>query len=279
MDVRNLGGRTVLVTGAASGIGRATALACARRGASLVVCDRNEEGLAETEREIRNLGREVLAQRVDVARSEEVSALADRVHAKFQAVDLLVNNAGVGLGALFLETSLEDWEWVTRINLFGVIHGCHFFLPAMVSRGRGGHVVNVSSAAAYAPLPVQSAYAATKFAVLGLSEVLRAELATFGIGVTAVCPGFINTGIVESSRLRGVAADPENRRRTLDFYRRRNYGPERVASNILKAVQRNRPLAPVSTEAWLLHWGMRFAPGLLRWGNRKLAGRALAGGQ
>ncbi|MEN8376219.1 MAG: SDR family NAD(P)-dependent oxidoreductase [Gemmatimonadota bacterium] len=276
MEVRDLGGKVALVTGAACGIGRETALACARRGADLVICDVDEARLAETEQEIRGLGREVLARRVDVASRDEVGELAEAVHQEIEAVDLLVNNAGVGLGGLFLDTPLEDWEWIARINLFGVIHGCHFFLPAMLKRGRGGHVVNLASAAAYAPLPAQSAYAATKFAVLGLSETLRAELAASGIGVTAVCPGFINTSIVETSRLRGVVADPENRRRTRAFYRRRSYGPERVASNILKAVQRNRAVAPISPEAWLAYFGMRLVPGLFRWTNSKLVARALS---
>jgi NAD(P)-dependent dehydrogenase (short-subunit alcohol dehydrogenase family) len=276
VDFRDLAGKTALVTGAASGIGKETALACARRGAHLVICDVEESGLGETEREIRDLGRDVLARRVDVGRSEDVQALAEVVHARVEAVDLLVNNAGVGLGALFLDTTLEDWEWITRVNLFGVIHGCHFFVPAMVRRRRGGHVVNVASAAAYAPLPAQSAYAATKFAVLGLSEVLRSELAPFGIGVTAVCPGFINTPIVESARLRGVVGKPEYRRRTIAFYQRRNYSPQRVAAKILRAVQRNRPLAPVSLEAWVLYYGMRLAPWLFRYASRTMASQAIA---
>ena len=276
MDVSDLNGRTVLVTGAASGIGKATALACARRGASLVICDVDDARLAETEAEISNLRRAVLARRVDVGSSAEMERFAEEVHRDQGAVDLLVNNAGVGLGGLFLETSLEDWEWIARINLFGVIHGCRFFVPEMVKRGGGGHVVNVASAAAYAPLPAQSAYAATKFAVLGLSETLRAELGASGIGVTAICPGFINTSIVETSRLRGIAADPETHRRAIAFYRRRGYGPERVAQKILKAVKRDRAVAPVSPEAWGMYYGMRLAPGFLRWLNRKLAAKTLA---
>jgi NAD(P)-dependent dehydrogenase (short-subunit alcohol dehydrogenase family) len=275
MDVRKLHGKTALITGAASGIGRATAIACASRGARLVICDQNEEGMAETEREARALGSEVLARRVDVGKREEVEALAAAVHAEIEAVDLLVNNAGVGLGGSFLDTPLDDWEWIARINLFGVIHGCHFFIPPMVKRGCGGHVVNVSSAAGFAPLPAQSAYATTKFAVLGLSESMRPELAAAGIGVTAVCPGFINTPIVQSSRLHGVAADPKNQQRAATFYQRRNYGPERVAKNILKAVQRNRAVAPISAEAWLMHYAMRFVPGLLRSVNRQIATRAM----
>jgi NAD(P)-dependent dehydrogenase (short-subunit alcohol dehydrogenase family) len=219
----------------------------------------------------------VLARRVDVAEPEEMRAFAEAVHGEVAAVDLLVNNAGVGLGGLFLDTPLEDWEWIVRINLLGVVHGCHFFLPWMVERGRGGHVVNVASMSGYLCLPAQSAYAATKFAVLGLSEGLRAELGPFGIGVTAVCPGFIDTPIVESSRLRGVAADPANRARAIAFYRRRSYGPERVARRLLAAVQRNRAVAPVSAEAWVAYAGMRLTPGVLRWAMGRIARRALRG--
>ena len=147
MDTTNLTGKWVMVTGAASGIGRETALEAARRGASLALCDLNETGLEETAREIRGLGREVLTRRVDVARAEEMAAFAEAVHAQVDAVDLLVNNAGVGLGGGFLDTSLKDWDWIVGINLNGVVHGCHYFLPNMVRRGRGGHVVIVSSVA------------------------------------------------------------------------------------------------------------------------------------
>ena len=278
MNVRDLSGRAVLVTGAASGIGKQTALALARRGASLAVCDVDEAGLSAVEQEISALGRDVLAKRVDVGDREDMEAFAADVHGRFGALAILVNNAGVGLGGLFLDTTLEDWDWVTRINLLGVVHGCHYFLPAMIEAGSGGHVVNVASAAGYMPLPAQSAYAATKFAVLGLSEALRAEIAQYGIGVTAVCPGFIDTQIVETARVRGIVADPLTQQRARAFYRWRGYTAERVAHRILTAVQRNRAVAPVSLEAWLMYYGMRLMPGALRWTNRKLATRALAAG-
>ena len=271
MDVRDLSGATALVTGAGSGIGREIARACARRGARLVICELDETRLKEAERDLRGLGCDVLARRVDVGSRTEMEGFAAGVHREWGPVDLLVNNAGVGLGAMFLDTTLEDWEWIVRTNFFGVVHGCHFFVPDMVKRGRPGHVINVASAAAYAPLPAQSAYAATKFAVLGLSVAMHVELRHAGIGVTAVCPGFIDTPIVERARLRGVAADPQNRRRTAAFYRRRGYGPERVARNTLRAVQRNRAVAPISLEAWGLYYASRFAPGLLRWVNGQLA--------
>jgi len=271
VNVRELNGATALVTGAGSGIGRALALACARRGARLAICELDETRLGEAEGDLRGLGCEVLARRVDVGSRTEMEDFAADVHREWGPVDLLVNNAGVGLGGMFLDTTLEDWEWIARTNLFGVVHGCHFFVPAMVKRGRPGHVVNVASAAAYAPLPAQSAYAATKSAVLGLSVAMQAELRHARIGVTAVCPGFIDTPIVERSRLRGVTADAKTRERTATFYRRRGYGPERVARNILRAVQRNRVVAPISVEAWGLYYASRVAPGLLRWVNGQLA--------
>jgi NAD(P)-dependent dehydrogenase (short-subunit alcohol dehydrogenase family) len=274
MDVRDLKGATALVTGAASGIGRETAYALARRGADLAICDVDEPGLAESERRIRELGRAVLARRVDVADRAAMSAFAEEVHRGVEAVDLLVNNAGVAVGARFLDTPLEDWEWVVRINLFGVVHGCHFFVPPMVRRRRPGHVVNVASMIGFVATSPLAAYAATKFAVVGLSEALREELRPFGIGVTAVCPGIIDTAIPRTARLRGEAADPARRERMMEFYRRRGYGPERVAENVLRAVQRDRAIAPISPEAWAFYYLKRLVPGLLPWLNRRLAARS-----
>jgi NAD(P)-dependent dehydrogenase (short-subunit alcohol dehydrogenase family) len=269
VETSSLAGRTVLVTGAGSGIGQATALLAARRGADLVVCDLDEGGLAETEAEARSLGREVLARRVDVANRDQMTEFAAAVGESLGAVDLLVNNAGVGLGAKFLDTELADWDWIVSINLMGVVHGCKLFVPAMVERGAGGHVVNVSSVAGYLASPPLAAYSTTKFGVLGLSEALREELQPHGIGVTAICPGLINTPITTSSRMRGIAADPARRERMRAMYERRNYGPDRVARNILKAVQRDRVVAPVSPEAWFAYGLKRLSPRLAGWVVRK----------
>jgi len=275
MDVRTLDGKAVVVTGAASGIGRATALACAQRGARLMICDLDETGLAATADQARRLGREVLARRVDVADRDAVRAFADAVHAEVEAVDLLVNNAGVGIGGGFLHTGLADWDWIVSINLMGVVYGCHAFIPNMVARGRGGHVANVASAAGYVASAALAAYSTTKFAVVGLSEALRDELAPHRIGVTAVCPGVINTPITRNARLLGPDATPEARRRMIALYERRNYGPERVAAGILRAVQRNRAVAPISPEAWGMYLLKRLTPNLLMWLQRQAAARAL----
>jgi NAD(P)-dependent dehydrogenase (short-subunit alcohol dehydrogenase family) len=274
MDTSNLHGRMVLVTGAGSGIGRETALLAARRGADLAICDVDDAGLAEVEAGARALGRDVLARHVDVADREQMRAFAEAVHAQAGAVDLLVNNAGVGLAAGLLDTEPEDWDWIVSINLMGVVHGCQCFVPKMVERGAGGHVANLSSMAGFHASPALVAYSTTKFAVLGLSEALREELRPHGIGVTAICPGVINTPITVNTRMRGRATDPQVQERLRALYKRRNYGPERVAKNILKAVERNRSVAPVAAEAWVTYAIKRASPRLAGWAARRLADAA-----
>jgi NAD(P)-dependent dehydrogenase (short-subunit alcohol dehydrogenase family) len=174
------------------------------------------------------------------------------------ALDILVNNAGVGLGARFLDTTLEDWEWVLQINLWGVIHGCHFFVPAMVKRKAGGHVVNVASAAGLLAMAELSAYSTSKFAVVGLSEALRDELEPHGICVSTICPGLINTAITRTSPLRGNATPPRDE--LVALYEKRNYGPEKVARAIVDAVNARRGIVPVTPEAWFVYGVKRAFP-------------------
>ena len=276
MDVRDLSGRWALVTGAGSGIGRATALAFAARGAHLALCDINEEGLGETLAQLPRNGAQALHMRLDVASADAVASFADQVHQQTPAVDILMNNAGIGIGARMLETPLAEWERIVSINLMGVVHGCQSFVPQMVERGRGGHVVNVASVAGYAATQLLAAYSATKFAVLGLSEALREEVAPSGVGVTALCPGLINTPITRNSQMFGVADTRASRDQLIKGYERRGYGPERVAEGVLKAIQRNRAVAPISPEAWFLYWLKRFAPNATRWLSARASARQLA---
>src|SRR5262249_35430099 len=203
LKTNNLTDRIVVITGAGGGIGRELALLCARRGADLALCDIDDAAIAETAEAARKLGAEVLTSRVDVSDAEAMTRFAEATFARFGRVDLVVNNAAVGLVGGFLDTSRKDWEWLIGINLMGVVHGCDAFVRTMVESGRGGHVVNLSSAAGLLANPQLSAYSATKFAVFGFSEALRMELKPHGIGVTAVCPGIINTGIAQTTPIRG----------------------------------------------------------------------------
>lgn len=256
-------GKLALVTGAASGIGRATAKALAAKGARVIVCDVNEPGLAEIAGE---LGRScVFAELVDVSDEEAMRSLADKVHSQHGPLDILVNNAGVGISSSVLNTTLEDWDWVININLKGVVHGLHFFLPKMVERNTRAHVVNVSSLAGFFVCSGLSAYLATKFAVFGLSEVTREDLRGTPIGVSTICPGIIKTNITLSTRYRGVD-DVDAVKKQIDAaYVKRNFGPERVAAAIVKGIQKNRKIIPVSPEAWFLYYINRFNVPLSRW--------------
>ncbi|WP_326797032.1 SDR family oxidoreductase [Streptomyces sp. NBC_01808] len=261
------GGRLVLITGAGSGIGRATAFAFAEAGARIVAADIDAEGAATTAELCRMIGAaEAWPEVVDVADEEAMEKFAERVAASYGVVDVLVNNAGIGLSGPFLDTSTADWRRVLDVNLWGVIHGCRLFGRQMAERGQGGHIVNTASAAAYAPSRTLPAYATSKAAVLMLSECLRAELSGQGIGVSAVCPGFVHTNITATTRFAGVSEEEEQRRRKSAhrWYGKRNYPAEKVADAVLRAVARNQAVVPVTPEARGSRLLSRFAPRALR---------------
>ncbi|MFD7397667.1 SDR family oxidoreductase [Streptomyces virginiae] len=260
-------GQLVLVTGAASGIGRATAFAFAEAGARVVAVDRDAEGAARTADMSRLVGAaEAWAECVDVSDEQAMEKLAAKVAAEYGIVDVLVNNAGIGLSGSFLDTTAEDWKKVLDVNLWGVIHGCRIFGKQMAERGQGGHIVNTASAAAYLPSRTLPAYSTSKAAVLMLSECLRAELASKSIGVSAICPGIVNTNITATSRFAGVDEAEEKRRqeRSSRLYGLRNFPPEKVADAILRAVVRNEAVVPVTPESKGALWMSRFAPRALR---------------
>lgn len=260
--LREFSGRQVLVTGAASGIGRATALAFAEQGASLILADLNLDGAERTALLARLHGVSAWACRVDVGDGVAMRTFADGVEDAFGLPDIIINNAGIGMAGGLLHTSEQDWERILRVNLWGLIHGIRLFGERMVQSGNGGHIVNVASAAAFTPSRTFPAYATTKAAALMLSECARAEFSRFDIGVTAVCPGFVDTGIALSTQYTGVNADEQQRRReqAAKLYQRRGFTPEKVAAAIVQAVRRNRPLALVGVEAQGARWMSRFMP-------------------
>ncbi|MEU2052965.1 SDR family oxidoreductase [Streptomyces bungoensis] len=261
------GGQLVLVTGAGGGIGRATALAFARAGARVVAVDRDAATAARTAEEARLSGApEAWAEPADVSDEQAMEKLAEKVHRTYGVLDVLVNNAGIGMAGSFLTTTTDDWRAVLDVNLWGVIHGCRLFGARMAERGQGGHIVNIASAAAYQPSRALPAYSTSKAAVLMLSECLRAELAAQDIGVTAVCPGLVNTGITATARFTGVDAAEERRRqqRAARLYGLRNYPPEKVAAAVLDAVAGDKAVVPVTPEAKGAHLLSRYLPGVLR---------------
>lgn len=261
------GGRLVLVTGAGSGIGRATALAFAAAGARLIAVDVDGARAESTAEAAKRAGApQVWAETADVGDQRQMEELAARVGARHGAVDVLVNNAGIGVSGPFLDTSVEDWKRTLDVNLWGVIHGCRLFGKQMADRGQGGHIVNVASDAAYQPTRLLPAYGTSKAAVLMLSECLRAELAGRSIGVTAICPGPVDTDITRTARFVGLdeAGQERRRARVARLYKLRNYPPEKAAKAIMLAVVRNRAVVPVTPEAHGMRALSRIAPRVLR---------------
>lgn len=263
-----LHGKVAVVTGAASGIGRALALVLAGRGCSLALGDVDAAGLAETARRVEALGRRATAHAVDVADWEAVVAFAAETVAAHGGVDLVVNNAGVSVTGTLEEQSIEDLRWIVGVNLWGVVHGCKAFLPHLRQRPEG-HLVNVSSLFGLIGLPTQSSYCATKFGVRGFSEALWAELADARIGVTVVHPGGVRTNIVRASR----TADPDTKARMVERFERQAIDPAVVAEQIARGVERGALRVRVCRETYVVDWAKRLFPSavhhLVRAGYRR----------
>jgi NAD(P)-dependent dehydrogenase (short-subunit alcohol dehydrogenase family) len=260
--VEQLQGRLALVTGAASGIGAATARALGAHGARVLLVDRDGEG---ADRVAASIGG-AQSFSCDVSDEGAMEQLANAVFDAHGVPQIVVNNAGIGIAGAFLDTGFEEWRRIVAINLMGVVHGCRLFGRAMRDQGEGGQIVNTASAAAFAPNRTLPAYSSTKAAVLMLSECLRAELEPWGIGVTAVCPGFVATNITRTTRWVGRSEDEQQRLAgyVTDSYQRRNFSPERVAAEIVAAIGADVPVAVITPEAKLMHALSRFAPGVLR---------------
>ncbi|HET9930804.1 MAG TPA: SDR family NAD(P)-dependent oxidoreductase [Polyangiaceae bacterium] len=255
--------RVVVISGAASGIGRATALAFARRSDELELVDVNESGLARVREESLAAGaRRVATTHVDVAKEESVSAFAQAFAQRNARCDVLVNNAGVLVAGGFLETEVEDWNFVFDVNLLGAVLLTRALLPGMLG-ARQGHVINVASASAFWNPSALTAYGCSKYALVGLSEALRQEVSPQGVRVTAICPSLIATPIVDHMRLRGSLDENESRRRMRDYLERHAPKPDLVAQAIVKASMRDVAVVPVGGAAWMLYYLKRLAPGAL----------------
>jgi NAD(P)-dependent dehydrogenase (short-subunit alcohol dehydrogenase family)/pimeloyl-ACP methyl ester carboxylesterase len=262
------GDTLVSVTGAGSGIGRATALEFARLGAELVISDVNEAGVKETAAAIESRGGVAHPYALDVADADAVERFAEQVCAEHGVPDVVVNNAGVGHTGMFLDTPRSEYDRVLNINFGGVVNCCRSFGRRLVDRGTGGHVVNVSSMAAYSPQQSMNAYATSKAAVFMFGDCLRAELDQAGVGLTTICPGFIDTNIVHTTRFdvpANKAAKVEARRQQIEkAFTARRYGPEKVAKAIVSSVRKNTAIRPVAPEAYVVYGVSRLLPQVMR---------------
>ena len=249
MEIR---GKKTFITGAASGIGRATAIKMGGLGARLFLLDINADGLEETHRAIEESGGEVcLARVLDVSDYKAFKGLADEIHTGFGSLDIMANIAGVALFSQVEDMTHDQWERIVNVNLWGPFHGIECFVPEMVRAGRGGHLLSVSSTAGIIGLPWHVAYAGTKHALVGSSEVLRFDLRKHNIGVSVILPGAVKTGIVQTTV---INADEEACRKSRALFGRYAISPEKVADLIVEAIERNKFMVITSADIKLLYF-------------------------
>jgi NAD(P)-dependent dehydrogenase (short-subunit alcohol dehydrogenase family) len=257
--------KTAIVTGGGSGIGTELALALAGEGAHVVITDIVQERIDEVVSRLEGKGVKAGGYRVDHASLEETRAFAEQYGKEWDPVDVLCCNAGVGHGARLEDTTLEDWEWVLGVNLWGVIYMTHLFVPGMIER-RQGSVLITASAAGIMPLPAMAPYNVTKAAVVSLAETLRMELVTHNIGVTALCPGVINTSIVRDGRVRfSEGGEDSVRSNMVNFYATKGVDPAIVARDALWALKRDVGIMPTPLHVWPLYLLHRLSPPLYHW--------------
>ena len=250
----------VVITGAGSGLGRAFALRLAGQNARVLVTDVDLDGARDTAAQVAHLGgtAEVLA--VDVTVSADLERAAARADTLWGGTDLLINNAGVSIAGQVGEVSLEDWEWALRINLWGVIHGCHTFVPRMKA-AHGGFILNVASNAGIASLPEMGPYNVSKAAVISLSETLHAELGPFGVRVSVVCPTFFRSNLMKSLR----TSTDRQRQLANALFARSSVTADTIAAAGLVGLEKGRCIVVPRLDAKVVWWFKRFLPGLFHW--------------
>jgi len=242
-------GKRCLLTGAASGIGRATALKLAAEGAELFLTDRDADGLETTVADARALGARVpLHRALDISDYDAVTQFGTDVHAEYPAMDVVMNIAGISAWGTVDRLTHQHWKSMVDVNLMGPIHVIETFVPPMITARRGGHLVNVSSAAGLVALPWHAAYSASKYGLRGLSEVLRFDLARHRIGVSVVVPGAVKTPLVQSVQIAGVDREDPNVQKWTNRFTGHAVSPEHVAERILSGVRRNRYLVYTSPD-------------------------------
>ena len=255
-----LAGRVAVITGAGAGIGRATALRLATVGADVVCVDIDAASAKSTAESARRMGADAWHRQADVSSGTAMTRLANWVDKQFGGADILINNAGIGLSGGILDTEVKDWQEVLNVNLWGTVHGCRLFARQMVDRQRKGHIINVASAAAFAPNRHLAAYATSKAAVHMLSECVRGELADSGIAVTSLCPGIIATGVASHTRF-----SPQDNTQQDTLLRQRQYSADEVAEAIYQAVLHRPALSLVGPDAWRDRLISRFIPAISRY--------------
>ncbi|MFI6166591.1 SDR family oxidoreductase [Nocardia sp. NPDC051052] len=255
------GGKSCLITGAASGLGRSTALAVAAKGASLILTDIDAQGLQQTATLARAAGANVhLAATADVSDHDQVVALAARAHDEVDSVDIIMNVAGIATWGTVDRLTHTQWRRTIDVDLMGPIHVIEEFLPPMIAAGRGGHLVNVSSAAGLFGLPWHAPYSAGKFGLRGVSEVLRFDLRRHRIGVSLVCPGAMATPMVDRVDIAGIDRNADVVQRAMGLFMKRAVTPEAAARSIVRGVERDTYLVYTSNDIRIGHWAQRYFP-------------------
>jgi len=264
-DLTTLRGRRVLITGAASGIGEATARLAAGDGAALVLTDINATGLAALTDELKAAGAEIVhSAPMDITDLGAVQAFAAAVHGNGGSVDVVMNIAGISAWGSVDRLEHRHWRSMIEVNLMGPIHIIETFVPPMIQAGRGGWLVNVSSAAGLIGLPWHAAYSASKFGLRGVSEVLRFDLRRHGIGVSLVCPGGVATGLTETVEIAGMDKDAPAFRKMHARFVKRAVSPRSAARSILRGVARKKYVIYTSPDIRAIHLAERVAPPVYR---------------